>query len=58
MYKFCNGKKHDFNLFKGSRVRWVKKICGVVDSGYTGIKNLQLVDEGRYDNGRELLDLF
>lgn len=38
---FCNGKKHDFKLFKDSRVRWVKKICGIVDSGYTGIKNLQ-----------------
>ena len=51
--KRSNGKKHIFQL--KAIVRWVKKICGVVDSGYTGIKNLQLVDEGRYDNGRELL---
>jgi hypothetical protein len=28
-------------LFKDSKVRWVQKIRGVVDSGYTGIKKLQ-----------------
>ena len=38
---FCNGKKHDFKLFKDSKVRWVQKIQGIVDSGYTGIKKLQ-----------------
>jgi hypothetical protein len=38
---FCNGKKHDFKLFKDSEVRWGKNICGVVDSGYVGIKKLQ-----------------
>jgi hypothetical protein len=38
---FCNGKKHDFRLFKDSKVRWTGKIRGIVDSGYTGIKNLQ-----------------
>jgi len=38
---FCNGKTHDFKLFKDSRVRWVQKIQGIVDSGYTGIKKLQ-----------------
>lgn len=38
---FSNGKKHDFKLFKESRVRWVKGIRGLVDSGYTGIKHLQ-----------------
>jgi hypothetical protein len=38
---FCNGKKHDFKLFKDSKVRWIQKICGIVDSGYTGIKKLQ-----------------
>ena len=37
----CNGKKHDFKLFKDSKVRWIKGICGIVDSGYTGIKNFQ-----------------
>lgn len=36
---FCNGKKHDFKLYKESKVHWVKDICAVVDSGYTGIKN-------------------
>jgi hypothetical protein len=38
---FCNGKKHDFKLFKDSKVRWVKSIQGIVDSGYTGIKKIQ-----------------
>jgi hypothetical protein len=38
---FCNGKKHDFKLFKDSKVRWIQKIQGIVDSGYTGIKKLQ-----------------
>jgi hypothetical protein len=38
---FCNGKKHDFKLFKDSKVRWTQNIQGIVDSGYTGIKKLQ-----------------
>lgn len=38
---FGNGKKHDFRLFKESKVRWTEKTCGVTDSGYTGIKKLQ-----------------
>jgi hypothetical protein len=38
---FCNGKKHDFRLFKESRIRWTKERCGITDSGYTGIKKLQ-----------------
>lgn len=37
----CNGKQHDFKLFKDSKVRWVRNIQGIVDSGYTGIKKLQ-----------------
>lgn len=38
---FCNGKKHDFKLFRDSGIRWVKNIQGIADSGYTGIKKLQ-----------------
>jgi len=38
---FCNGKKHDFKLFKDSKVRWIQSVRGIVDSGYTGIKKLQ-----------------
>lgn len=38
---FSNGKKHDFKLFKESKVRWTKKCSGLTDSGYTGIKKLQ-----------------
>ncbi len=37
---FSNGKKHDFKLFKESKVRWTKERCGVTDSGYTGIKKI------------------
>ncbi len=38
---FSNGKKHDFKLFKESKVRWTDNRYGVTDSGYTGIKKLQ-----------------
>ena len=38
---FANGKKHDFKLFKESKVRWIKSISGLTDTGYTGIKKLQ-----------------
>jgi hypothetical protein len=38
---FSNGKKHDFRLFKESRVYWNKKIRGVTDTGYTGIKKIR-----------------
>jgi len=38
---FCNGKKHDFKLFKESKVRWTDQRYGVTDSGYTGIKKIQ-----------------
>lgn len=38
---FSNGKKHDFKLFKESKVRWTEECFGVTDSGYTGIKKLQ-----------------
>lgn len=36
-----NRRKHDFKLFKESKVRWTKKVCGLTDSGYTGIKKIQ-----------------
>lgn len=38
---FSNGKKHDFRLFKESRVYWNKEIKGVTDTGYTGIKKIR-----------------
>lgn len=38
---FSNGKKHDFKLFKESRVRWTSHRYGLTDSGYMGIKKLQ-----------------
>lgn len=38
---FSNGKKHDFRLFKESKVRWTRGRSGITDSGYTGIKKLQ-----------------
>jgi hypothetical protein len=39
---FSNGKKHDFRLFKESRVHWYKKACGITDTGYQGIKKICL----------------
>lgn len=37
---FCNGKKHDFNLYKDSRVKINPKIQSILDSGYQGIKKI------------------
>ena len=38
---FSNVKKHDFKLFKESRVRWTKETEGLIDSGCTGIRKIQ-----------------
>ena len=38
---FSNGKKHDFKLFKESRVRWTKETNALTDTGYTGIQKIQ-----------------
>ena len=38
---FCIGKKHDFRLFKESKVHWINQTNGIMDSGYTGIKKIQ-----------------
>jgi hypothetical protein len=38
---FSNGKKHDFRLFKESKVRWTTDINAITDSGYTGIDKIQ-----------------
>ena len=37
---FCNGKKHDFNLFKESEIRTKSKTETLTDTGYLGIKNV------------------
>ncbi len=34
-------KRHDFKLFKESKVRWTKERLGLTDSGYTGLKKFQ-----------------
>ena len=39
-YRLC--ERHDFKLFKDSNVRWVQTVQGIVDSGYTGIKNFKI----------------
>ena len=36
----CNGKQHDFNLFKESRVQFLPTIKVFADSGYQGINEL------------------
>jgi DDE superfamily endonuclease len=38
---FGNGKKHDFKLFKESKVRWSKQRVAIFDSGYTGAQKIQ-----------------
>lgn len=44
---FSNGKKHDFKLFKESKVHWTKKSYAITDSGYTGIKKIHQNSELR-----------
>jgi hypothetical protein len=38
---FSNGKKHDFKLFKESKVRWTKNTRAITDTGYIGIIKIQ-----------------
>ena len=42
---FANGKRHDFRLFKESKVRIHTKIKALVDSGYQGIQKLHTNSE-------------
>jgi hypothetical protein len=37
---FCNGKRHDFRLFKGSGVKFKPKTKTMTDTGYQGIQKL------------------
>lgn len=37
---FCNGKRHDFRLFKESKVRFKSKTKTLTDTGYQGIQKL------------------
>ena len=34
---FINGRRHDFRLFKESKLKIVSKVKAVVDTGYVGI---------------------
>ena len=34
---FTNGKEHDFNLFKNSKIRTAKETAVLADTGYLGI---------------------
>jgi hypothetical protein len=36
----CNGKKHDFRLFKESKIHMLERILAKVDTGFIGIKKL------------------
>ncbi len=44
---FSNGKKHDFRLFKESKILIHPKVKAITDTGYQGILlvNEELVDE-------------
>ncbi len=37
---FCNGKRHDFRLFKESKVKFKSKTKTMTDTGYQGIQKL------------------
>lgn len=37
---FCNGKRHDFRLFKASKVKFQSKTKTMTDTGYQGIQTL------------------
>ncbi|KJV86608.1 transposase [Orientia tsutsugamushi] len=37
MYRFSNGKKHDFRLFKESKILIHPKVKAITDTGYQGI---------------------
>jgi len=37
---FCNGKQHDFQLFKQGRYPVAKQICIIADAGYQGLADL------------------
>ena len=37
---FCNGKRHDFRLFKESGVRFKPETKTITDTGYLGIQKL------------------
>lgn len=45
MYKFCDGKHHDFRLFKESKVRFQDKTKSLTDTGYQGIQKLHASSE-------------
>lgn len=50
---FCNGKKHDFRLFKESGIHTGKNTIIEADTGYTGIKDIHansLVPKKHYKN--------
>lgn len=42
---FCNGKQHDFQLFKDSRCTISRETCVLADSGYQGLTKI-------YPNGQ------
>jgi hypothetical protein len=42
---FSNGKRHDFRLFKESKVRFQKKTKSLTDTGYQGIQKLHANSE-------------
>jgi len=39
---FCNGKRHDFRLFKESKVNISEQVEVIVDTGYQGLNKLHI----------------
>ncbi len=42
---FTNGKKHDFRLFKESKIHINQKIKVITDTGYQGLKKIHTNSE-------------
>jgi hypothetical protein len=42
---FCNGKRHDFRLFKESGVKFKKETKVLTDTGYQGLKKIHANSE-------------
>ncbi len=52
---FSNGKKHDFRLFKESKILIHPKVKAITDSGYQGIQKIHNNSELPKKKARKIL---
>ncbi len=55
MYRFSNGKKHDFRLFKKSKILIHPKVKVITDTGYQGIQKIHNNSELPKKKARKIL---